>query len=86
MAMDAEVVVVGGGPVGLMLACELALARVRVRVLEQRPARMQESRALTLHPRTLEILDGLHDPHDRDGAQGARLERRAGGADRPGAP
>ncbi|WP_437322066.1 monooxygenase [Sorangium sp. So ce385] len=68
--MDAEVVVVGGGPVGLMLACELALARVRVRVLEQRPARMQESRALTLHPRTLEILDqrGLVDRFLRRGA------------------
>ncbi|XXX72547.1 monooxygenase [Sorangium sp. So ce134] len=70
MAMDAEVVVVGGGPVGLMLACELALARVRVRVLEQRPARMQQSRALTLHPRTLEILDqrGIVDRFLRRGA------------------
>ncbi|WP_043263857.1 FAD-dependent monooxygenase [Streptomyces sp. CT34] len=35
MTHDADVVVVGGGPVGLMLACELALADVRVTVLER---------------------------------------------------
>ncbi|MDC3959258.1 monooxygenase [Polyangium jinanense] len=57
MVTDTDVVIVGAGPVGLMLACELALARVRVRVLEQRTARMEQSRALTLHPRSLEILD-----------------------------
>ncbi|KAB7832705.1 FAD-dependent monooxygenase, partial [Streptomyces mobaraensis] len=31
--MDVDVVVVGAGPVGLMVACELALAGVRARVL-----------------------------------------------------
>ncbi len=35
MKHDADVVVAGGGPVGLMLACELALADVRVVVLER---------------------------------------------------
>ncbi|MCK7622003.1 FAD-dependent monooxygenase [Streptomyces sp. RS10V-4] len=35
MKHDADVVVAGGGPVGLMLACELALAQVRVVVLER---------------------------------------------------
>jgi 2-polyprenyl-6-methoxyphenol hydroxylase-like FAD-dependent oxidoreductase len=34
--MDHEVVIAGGGPVGLMLACELRLAGVDVLVLEQR--------------------------------------------------
>ncbi|MCB5907226.1 FAD-dependent oxidoreductase [Streptomyces pinistramenti] len=32
---DADVIVAGGGPVGLMLACELALAEVQVTVLER---------------------------------------------------
>ncbi|MEU8914094.1 FAD-dependent monooxygenase [Streptomyces nigrescens] len=35
MTHDADVVVAGGGPVGLMLACELALAEVSVIVLER---------------------------------------------------
>ncbi|PNE41805.1 FAD-dependent monooxygenase [Streptomyces noursei] len=35
MKRDADVVVAGGGPVGLMLACELALADVSVVVLER---------------------------------------------------
>ncbi|WP_276314473.1 FAD-dependent monooxygenase [Streptomyces sp. Z26] len=54
---DADVVVAGGGPTGLMLAAELALAGVRVRVLERRPSRQRDSRALILHPRSLEVLD-----------------------------
>ncbi|MFF1695861.1 FAD-dependent monooxygenase [Streptomyces sp. NPDC058257] len=55
--MDTDVVVAGAGPTGLMLACELALAGVNVRVVEQRLERQLNSRALTLHPRSLEILD-----------------------------
>ncbi|WP_437684104.1 monooxygenase [Sorangium sp. So ce131] len=68
--MDADVLVVGGGPVGLMLACELALAGVRVCVLEQLAAPTEQSRALTLHPRSLEIFDqrGIIDRFLRRGA------------------
>ncbi|WP_233262257.1 FAD-dependent monooxygenase [Vitiosangium sp. GDMCC 1.1324] len=51
-----EVAVVGGGPTGLMLACELALAGISVRVLERRLEPVRQSRALTLHPRSLEVL------------------------------
>jgi len=35
-----DVVVIGGGPVGLWLACELALAKVKVLVLERRTERV----------------------------------------------
>ncbi len=35
--MNADVIVVGAGPTGLMLACELRLAGVRTVVLERRP-------------------------------------------------
>ncbi|WP_239470287.1 FAD-dependent monooxygenase [Archangium violaceum] len=51
-----DVAVVGGGPTGLMLACELALAGISVRVLERRVEPVQQARALTLHPRSLEVL------------------------------
>ncbi|MCY1042301.1 FAD-dependent monooxygenase [Corallococcus sp. bb12-1] len=56
MAEVLDVAVVGGGPTGLMLACELALAGVRVQMFERRAEPVRESRALTLHPRSLEVL------------------------------
>lgn len=60
MAADPEhtqVLVVGAGPVGLLLACELALAGTRVTVWEDLAAPSTASRASTLHARTMEILD-----------------------------
>jgi 2-polyprenyl-6-methoxyphenol hydroxylase-like FAD-dependent oxidoreductase len=52
------VVVAGGGPTGLMLAAELALAGVDVAVLERRPdQQLAGSRAGGLHARTIEVLD-----------------------------
>ncbi|MFD6619807.1 FAD-dependent oxidoreductase [Streptomyces albidoflavus] len=56
-APPTEVVVVGAGPVGLLLAGELARAGVEVVVLERRAAATTASRASTLHARTMEILD-----------------------------
>ncbi|MBW4041776.1 MAG: NAD-binding protein [Acidobacteria bacterium] len=54
----AEVIVVGGGPTGMMLAGELALAGVDVEILERRPtADLVGSRAGGIHSRTIEILD-----------------------------
>src|SRR5688572_400626 len=59
MAMtDHSVVVVGGGPTGLMLGGELALAGVDVVILERRPDQeLAGSRAGGLHARTIEIFD-----------------------------
>jgi 2-polyprenyl-6-methoxyphenol hydroxylase-like FAD-dependent oxidoreductase len=52
------VVIAGGGPTGLMLAGELALAGVDVVVIERRPdQRLQGSRAGGLQARTIEVLD-----------------------------
>src|SRR5713101_2774366 len=52
------VVVAGGGPTGLMLAGELALAGVDVAIVERRPSQdLVGSRAGGLHARTIEVLD-----------------------------
>ena len=52
------VVIAGGGPTGLMLAGELALAGVDVAIVERRPNQnLPGSRAGGLHSRTIEILD-----------------------------
>ncbi|CAG6390892.1 FAD-dependent monooxygenase [Streptomyces cocklensis] len=56
-ADDTQVVVVGAGPVGLMLAGELRLGGAQVVVLERREAPTTESRASTLHARTMEMFD-----------------------------
>src|SRR3954454_9787313 len=52
------VVIAGGGPTGMMLAAELALAKVDVAIVERRPTQeLAGSRAGGLHSRTLEVLD-----------------------------
>ncbi len=55
--MDADVVVVGAGPVGLLLAGDLCAGGARVTVLERLTGPATESRASTLHTRTMDILD-----------------------------
>lgn len=55
--LDTQIIVVGAGPVGLALAGELRLGGAEVIVLEQRNSRITESRASTLHARTMEIFD-----------------------------
>jgi 3-(3-hydroxy-phenyl)propionate hydroxylase len=52
------VVIAGGGPTGMMLAGELALAGIEVVVIERRTSQQVDgSRAGGLHSRTLEVLD-----------------------------
>ncbi len=56
--VEHEVVIAGGGPTGLMLAAELALAGVDVAVVERRENQeLAGSRAGGLHARTIEVLD-----------------------------
>ncbi len=60
MSVSAEhaVVIVGGGPTGLMLAGELALAGVDVAIVERREKQeLAGSRAGGLHSRAIEVLD-----------------------------
>ena len=48
---------VGAGPTGLMLACELALGGAKARLLEERTDMPNITRAFAVHARTLELLD-----------------------------
>jgi 3-(3-hydroxy-phenyl)propionate hydroxylase len=55
---DHAVVIAGGGPTGLMLAGESALAGVDVVIVERRASQeLDSSRARGLHSRTIEVLD-----------------------------
>ncbi|GAA2547175.1 monooxygenase [Winogradskya consettensis] len=59
-----DILIVGAGPTGLWLAAELRLGGASVTVLEARQERNPHSKALTIHPRTIELLDcrGLAEP------------------------
>jgi len=56
--IEHAVVIAGGGPTGLMLAGELALAGVDVAIVERRPNQdLVGTRAGGLHSRTIEVFD-----------------------------
>ena len=68
-----DVIVVGSGPSGMMLAGELALAGVDVVIMERRPrGELAGSRAGGFHSRTIEILDqrGIADRFLAEGQTG----------------
>ncbi len=66
-----DVLVVGGGPVGLLLGCRLAGASISVRVLEQRARPVEESRAIGIHAPSLERFAqlGVVDAFLREGVR-----------------
>ncbi|HET7675109.1 MAG TPA: FAD-dependent monooxygenase, partial [Gammaproteobacteria bacterium] len=54
-----DVVIVGAGPTGLTLGCQLAARGVDFVLLDRAPAGVNESRAAVIHARTLEVLEPL---------------------------
>ena len=51
-----DVLIVGAGPTGLALAAQLSAYGVGFRLVDAQLDRVHESRALTIQPRTLEVL------------------------------
>jgi 2-polyprenyl-6-methoxyphenol hydroxylase-like FAD-dependent oxidoreductase len=57
--MDTDVLIVGGGPTGLMLANQLARRGVRVMIVDRNSGPAQQTRAMAVHARSLEIYQKL---------------------------
>jgi 2-polyprenyl-6-methoxyphenol hydroxylase-like FAD-dependent oxidoreductase len=85
---DHDVIVAGGGPIGLMTAIELRRRDVDVRVIEQHEQPAQWAKAIGIQSRTLEIWDDVGVARDaldagvslrgiivyRDGEEASRME------------
>src|SRR6516164_6614447 len=54
---DCQVLVVGAGPTGLVLAAELLARGIRARIIDKGDGAVLQSRAIGLHARTLEVRD-----------------------------
>jgi 2-polyprenyl-6-methoxyphenol hydroxylase-like FAD-dependent oxidoreductase len=54
---DCQVLVVGAGPTGLVLAAELLARGISVRIIDQGDGVALQTRAIGIHARTLEVLD-----------------------------
>lgn len=57
--VDTEVLIVGAGPTGLMLANQLARRGVRTRIVDRHSGPAQQTRAMAVQARTLEIYAAL---------------------------
>ena len=73
--------IVGAGPVGLTLACELVRNGIRPRIIDRASERSQTSKARAIFPRSLEMLEamGVVDPFLAEGQRlhGLSLHHRA---------
>lgn len=74
MSARCEVLVVGGGPVGLLLGCALAQRGVDVRVIERRSEHTHHTRAIGVHPPGLACLAKVG-VADRLVARGVKVRR-----------
>jgi 2-polyprenyl-6-methoxyphenol hydroxylase-like FAD-dependent oxidoreductase len=54
-----DVLVIGAGPTGLAMGCQLARHGVSFRIIDDRAGRVHESRAIGVQARTMEVFDDL---------------------------
>jgi 2-polyprenyl-6-methoxyphenol hydroxylase-like FAD-dependent oxidoreductase len=75
-----QVLVVGAGPTGLVLAAQLLARGVRTRIIDKAAAPASQSRAVGIHARVLELLDtmGLAETFIAHGHQVRRFRMYAG--------
>jgi len=75
-----DALVVGAGPVGLVAAAELARRGVRVRVLDKLAQPTDQSRAIAVHARSLDMLDrmGIVDEMVSTGVKAIAMQLYAG--------
>ena len=83
MASDLDLIIVGGGPAGMMAGLLFARAGCRVTVLEKHGDFLRDFRGDTVHPSTLELLrelglldEFLERPHDEVRTLTARVANR----------
>lgn len=76
-----DVVVVGAGPVGLVAACELARRGVTVKIVDKLAAPTDESRAIAVHARSLDMFDrmSLVDELTATGIKATAMQMYTGG-------
>jgi 2-polyprenyl-6-methoxyphenol hydroxylase-like FAD-dependent oxidoreductase len=58
-----DVLIIGAGPTGLTLACELARRGIKCRIIEKSPRPFNGSRGKGIQPRTLEVFNNLGVAH-----------------------
>lgn len=56
---NADVLIVGAGPTGLTMACELLRNGITPRIIDKALAPTHKSKAFAIHARTLELLDNM---------------------------
>ena len=57
--LDCQVLVVGAGPTGLVLAAELLARGIRTRIIDKSDGVALQARAVGIHARTLEVLNTM---------------------------
>src|ERR1700742_2835608 len=80
---NTDVIVVGAGPVGLVAGCELARRGVAVRVIDKLAQPTDQSRAIAVHARSLDMFDrmGIVDEMLDTGVRAIAMQMHSGGRD-----